>query len=386
MVTNLHRTGIGYICTIRNMSFSIHQKYMHRCIQLARKGAGNVAPNPLVGALLVYDNRIIGEGWHQKYGEAHAEVNCINDALVHPSVSEASISSSTLYVSLEPCAHYGKTPPCTDLIIKHKIAKVVIGCRDPFPAVNGKGIEKLQAAGVEVVVDVLEKECKELNKRFFTFHTRQRPFVILKWAQTADGFIAHSNLLQPGEGTLGSSSEDRLYISNEYTNRFVHKWRSEEAAILVGTNTALLDNPALTTRIWPGPSPVRAVLDTNLRLPTSLHLFDQSVKTIVFNSIKNAAEGNLIFYKIEKRNIVRQLLAGLYKMNIQSVLVEGGAALLQSFIDEGLWDEARVIAGKNITIGKGVVAPLLASPTLQEQITITGDELSIWVNKPGHKN
>ena len=252
---------------------------MHRCLELAGHGSGYVSPNPMVGAVLVHSGRIIGEGYHQRYGQAHAEVNCID------SVSETDrrlIGESTLYVSLEPCAHFGKTPPCTDLIIKHKIPKCVVGCRDPFKEVDGKGIEKLRAAGVHVEVGVLEKECKELNKRFFTFHTEHRPYIILKWAQTGDGFIAGP--LNPSASwrrTFEDSGEtkviqERLLISNEYSNRLVHKWRSEEASILVGTNTALLDDPELTTRLWTGPSPVRIVLDMNLRLPSSLKMFNDT--------------------------------------------------------------------------------------------------------------
>jgi diaminohydroxyphosphoribosylaminopyrimidine deaminase / 5-amino-6-(5-phosphoribosylamino)uracil reductase len=291
---------------------------MQRCLELAKKGAGYVAPNPMVGAVLVHEDKIIGEGWHQQYGEAHAEVNCI------ASVKEEDrslIAQSTMYVSLEPCAHFGKTPPCVDLIVQHKVPKVIIGCRDPFEEVNGKGIEKLRAAGVEVIAGVLENECKELNKRFFTYHTKQRPYIILKWAQTADGKIASLN---PSEGRTSDSDKteidyssqiihqnkttsviaeagspplegreaavERLLISNEYSNRLVHKWRSEEAAILVGTNTALLDDPELTTRLWPGPSPVRLVLDRDLKLPSSLKIFNQEVKTIIFNCIKQKRE------------------------------------------------------------------------------------------------
>jgi diaminohydroxyphosphoribosylaminopyrimidine deaminase / 5-amino-6-(5-phosphoribosylamino)uracil reductase len=344
---------------------------MYRCLELAKRGAGYVAPNPMVGAVLVHDDIIIGEGWHQQYGQAHAEVNCITHLADRGNLMNNTndlISNSTLYVSLEPCAHAGKTPPCADMIIKHKIPKVVIGCRDPFPEVNGKGIEKLQAAGVEVVVGVLEKECRELNKRFFTFHEKQRPCIILKWAQTGDGYMAlfelrsqpSQTLLAPQDGTLKDPAVERLLISNECTNRLVHKWRSEEAAILVGTNTALLDDPALINRLWTGPSPVRVVLDMDIRLPASLKLFDGSVKTIILNSSKQEEDGNLFYYKIEKdKNIVRQLLNALYQLNIQSVLVEGGAVLLQSFIDEGLWDEIRIIKNEELIINNGLNAPVL---------------------------
>ena len=244
---------------------------MSRCIELAKLGAGFTAPNPMVGAVLVYDNRIIGEGYHRHYGHAHAEVNCIASVKKE---DEPFIRQSVLYVSLEPCAHHGKTPPCADLIIEKKIPMVVVGSRDPFKEVDGKGIEKLQAAGVEVQEDVLEKECIDLNKRFFTFHTWRRPYIILKWAQSDDGKIA-------------KTGHSRVLISNDYTNRLVHKWRSEEASILVGTNTALMDNPSLDTRLWKGPNPVRLVVDKNLALPASLNVFDQKIKTIIFNTLKH---------------------------------------------------------------------------------------------------
>ena len=343
---------------------------MQRCLKLAELGVGHVAPNPLVGAVLVYAGRIIGEGYHQKFGEAHAEVNCIN------SVADADknlIAKSTMYVSLEPCAHVGKTPPCADLIIAHKIANVVIGCRDSFDAVNGKGIERLKAAGVHVVVDILKNECLELNRRFFTFHEKKRPYIILKWAQSSDGKIA-------GDGS------SRLLISNEYTNRLVHKWRSEEAAILVGTNTALLDNPALTTRLWPGNNPVRVVIDTELKLPMHLKLFDGRVKTIVFNCIKQVDDGMLTFYKLKKEeNMLLQIVSALYKMQIQSVIVEGGVKTVQSFIDEGLWDEARVICNEELIIGKGLNAPVLKNHLPVEEQKIKTDIISFFKNE-GIKN
>ena len=320
---------------------------MQRCLELARLGAGYVAPNPMVGAVLVHEKRIIGEGWHEQYGEAHAEVNCINKTIQNG--FEDLIHVSTLYVSLEPCTHFGKTPPCSDLIIKNKIPKVVIGCRDPFKEVDGKGIEKLRNAGIDVSLGVLEEECKELNKRFFTFHTQHRPYVLLKWAQTNDGFIAPA---------MDAANGNRLLISYEYSNRLVHQWRSEEASILVGTNTALLDDPALTTRLWPGLSPVRLVVDLNLKLPQSLKLFDQQQRTIVFNTVKHEEDGGTLYYQLtEDVNIVHQISNALYQLKIQSVLVEGGARLLQSFIDAGLWDEARVITNTQLEIGTGLKAP-----------------------------
>lgn len=341
--------------------------YMQRCLDLAVKGAGYVAPNPMVGAVLVHDNRIIGEGYHRQYGEAHAEVNCIQS--VSPE-DRPLISSSTLYVSLEPCAHYGKTPPCSDLIIQYAIPKVVVGCRDPFPEVDGKGISKLLAAGVEVKVGVLEKECRELNKRFFCQVEKRRPYIILKWAQTADGFIA------------GNGSE-RLLISNEITNRLVHQWRSEEAAILVGTNTAILDDPALTNRLWKGRSPVRMVLDRSLRLPGGLKLLDGTQDTIVLNTIKSGEQGKIRYYKIDpQRDIIEQVLKAANENNLQSILVEGGAKLLQSFMDTGVWDEARVVTNKNLFCKEGVVAPVLGQKDPVQVQHIQSDNICTFINTP----
>jgi diaminohydroxyphosphoribosylaminopyrimidine deaminase/5-amino-6-(5-phosphoribosylamino)uracil reductase len=331
--------------------------YLQRCLDLAQLGAGYVAPNPMVGAVLVYRDHIIGEGYHRRYGEGHAEVNCVQDAenravqirkMFNADVAEV-LRQSRIYVSLEPCAHFGKTPPCADLIIEKKIPEVIIGCRDPFVQVDGKGIEKLRNAGVRVSTGVLEAESIELNKRFFTFHTHRRPYIILKWAQSANGKIAGE------DGT-------RVLISNEFTNRIVHKWRSEEASIMVGTNTALSDDPSLTTRLWPGNHPVRIVLDMKLRLPGTLQLYDGTVKTIVFNSIKQEENNNISFQRVDPAlPLAAQVCEALYHMNLVSVLVEGGAQLLQSFIDEGMWDEARVITNTQLEIKSGVSSPLLYS-------------------------
>jgi diaminohydroxyphosphoribosylaminopyrimidine deaminase/5-amino-6-(5-phosphoribosylamino)uracil reductase len=378
-----------------------YEKYMNRCLQLAAQGAGYVAPNPMVGAVLVYNDRIIGEGFHQKYGGPHAEVNCIN------SVNDADmplIGKSTMYVSLEPCAHFGKTPPCSDLIIQNKISKVITGCRDPFKEVNarlparaparlnhsgggtdgndavgqGKGIEKLRAAGVEVEVGVLEKECQHLNRRFFIFNRAHRPYIILKWAETADGKIA-APLNPPGGGTLENSVKPRILISNEYSNRLVHKWRSEEASVLVGTNTALLDNPELTTRLWPGPSPVRLVVDMDLKLPSSLKLFNGHQRTIVFNSKKHDEQEDILYYQVtEDVNLVHQIINALYQLKIQSVLVEGGAKLLQSFIDESLWDEARIIKSSELRVQSGLAAPGLPMAVKTEELKLGNDRIQIF--------
>ncbi|KAI9435669.1 diaminohydroxyphosphoribosylaminopyrimidine deaminase [Russula earlei] len=321
----------------------------------------------MVGSVLVYENRIIGEGYHRQYGQAHAEVNCIN------SVAEKDkhlVSRSTLYVSLEPCAHFGKTPPCSDLIIEKGIPHVVVGCRDPFEQVNGKGIEKLRAAGVAVTVPVLEPECKQLNKRFFTFHTQHRPYIILKWAATADNRIA------------APAGLSRLLISNEYTNRLVHRWRSEEAAILIGTNTALQDNPSLTNRLWTGHYPVRLVIDTQLRLPTTLQVFDRQQKTIVFNYTRQEEQHNLHYYQLEnKAPLLPQILQAAHQLSIQSILVEGGAQLLQSFIDNGLWDEARTITNETLVTGSGLHAPLLSGHSLTRTEKIHNDTIRYFNNQ-----
>lgn len=317
---------------------------MHRCIELAKKGAGNVAPNPMVGAVLVFENRIIGEGYHQQYGKPHAEVNCINN------VSQTDvhlISQSTLYVSLEPCAHHGKTPPCADLIIQNKIPVVVVGTGDPFKQVDGKGIERMQQAGVKVIYGILENECIELNKRFFTFHLQQRPYIILKWAQTADA-------------KMSSGTAKRLHISNELTNRLVHQWRGQEAAILVGTNTVLLDNPSLNVRLAAGNNPVRLIVDMNLRLPQHLNIFDKSQPTIIFNSVKHTEDENLLYYQLTgETNVVQQILNACFQLKIQSLLVEGGSQLLQSFINDDSWDEIRMIINNKMFAGEGLLSPVI---------------------------
>ena len=336
---------------------------MHRCLQLAKLGAGTVAPNPMVGAVLVYKNSIIGEGYHQQYGQAHAEVNCINYV---KATDQSLIENSTLYVSLEPCAHYGKTPPCADLIIKNKIPNVVIGCRDSYTEVDGKGIQKLQQAGIKVVTGILGKDALELNKRFFTFHTKHRPYIILKWAQSADGKIANEDF-------------SAVKISSEITNRLVHKWRSEEAAILIGTNTALHDNPSLTNRLWQGNNPIRLVIDRQIKLPAFLYIFDGAVKTIVFNQVKNEEQPNVIFYKLTAgEDMLADLLNALHQLNIQSVLVEGGAVLLKSFIDKNYWDEARVITNQQLTIGDGINAPQLKNNSLINTEKIGSDLISFY--------
>lgn len=330
---------------------------MFRCIELAKLGAGHVAPNPMVGAVLVHEGQIIGEGYHEQYGQAHAEVNCINS--VHPADRHL-IPNSTLYVSLEPCSHFGKTPPCCDLIMQEQVKKLIIGCKDPFEqVVKGKGIEKLQAAGVEVVEHVLEDACLQLNKRFFTFHKKKRPYIILKWAQTADKKI-------------GSSNTERLLITNELTNRLVHKWRSEEAAILVGTNTVMLDNPSLDNRLWNGKSPVRFVIDKDLKLPSSLKMFNDERLTFVFNTRRDDHNKTVFFVQLDEyrqadKFDLQEIIEHCYHTHVQSIIVEGGSRLLQSFINENLWNEARIITNESMNIADGLQAPVLTGKLFKEE-------------------
>lgn len=327
------------------------QLFMRRCIELASLGSGYAAPNPLVGSVIVHDEKIIGEGYHMKFGEAHAEVNAINAV-----ENKDLLPYSTLYVNLEPCSHFGKTPPCADMIIRNKIERVVIGCTDPNPLVSGKGIEKLQNAGCTTEVGILEEECRNLNRRFLTFIKKQRPHIILKWAQTENGFIA------PADRT-------RTDISNEFSRTLVHRWRSEESAILVGTNTALYDNPRLDSRLWNGRNPLRIVLDKNLRLPANLNLFDHSVPTLVITEQSRANETNLEFHSTDfSGDFLQRVLSILFEKHIQSVLVEGGTQLLGTFIKEGLWDEARIFTSE-LSFPEGVRAPQISGKKIfQEDI------------------
>ncbi|MFC4230796.1 bifunctional diaminohydroxyphosphoribosylaminopyrimidine deaminase/5-amino-6-(5-phosphoribosylamino)uracil reductase RibD [Parasediminibacterium paludis] len=349
---------------------TLHEQYLLRCLQLAKLGEGNVAPNPMVGSVLVYDNRIIGEGYHQQYGQAHAEVNCIN------SVAKADmhlIPLSTIYVSLEPCAHFGKTPPCSDLIIKHGIKKVVVGCTDSFKQVDGKGIEKLRLSGADVTVGVLENYCRALNKKFFTFHEKKRPFVMLKWAETANRKI-------------GTNTNNRLLISNNFSNRLVHQLRQQNAAILVGTNTALLDNPSLTNRLWYGKNPTRLVIDKDLTLPTHLQLFNQAERTIVFNYIKQEEREKLTYYKLNKEaDLLEEILAACYQLNIQSLLVEGGTKTLQSFIDQDVWDEVVIITNNSLVVNNGVSAPILSHHVKAKQTVLLNDIITYFTNPNNSK-
>ena len=340
-----------------------HEDYMQRCLQLADLGSGYTAPNPMVGALLIHDGRIIGEGYHQHYGGPHAEVNCL---LSVAPADRLLIPYSTLYVSLEPCCHFGKTPPCTDLILREKIQKLVIGCRDPFPAVNGKGIDILKANGVMIEYPVLENLSIQKNRRFFTFHLQKRPFIILKWAQSANHMMA-------------AESGRRILISNKLSNRMVHKWRSEEAGILIGTETALLDNPELTTRLWPGKSPVRIVLDRERRLPDSLKIFDEKTPGIILNGKIEKQSGNLLYKKIDSdRFDIPAVLSALHASHILSVLVEGGRKLLQSFIDAGIWDEIRIITNQELEIEDGISSPEFRNAKLAHTEILGTDIISFY--------
>ena len=339
-----------------------HEHYITRCIELAKNGFGTTNPNPMVGSVIVYDGQIIGEGWHRKAGEPHAEVKAIR-SVKDPSV----LDKATIYVSLEPCSHFGKTPPCCDLIIENKIPNIVIGTVDSNIKVAGNGIKRLKEAGANVIVGILEKECHELNQRFFTFHEKKRPYIILKWAQTQDGFIAPSE----------KKEQKPVWITNSYSRQLVHKWRAEEQAILVGTQTVIDDNPQLNTRDWEGNNPIRVIIDQNNRIPKTADVFDNQVKTIVFSKNKAMLTSeNTIFEEIDfQQNIAHQIVERLYQHQIQSVIIEGGAKTLQTFIDDKLWDEARVFIG-NGQFGNGIKAPVLnVYPSKKEKIGT--DELLI---------
>lgn len=330
---------------------------------MARNGLGTTYPNPLVGSVIVHNGEIIGEGWHQKAGEAHAEVNAVN------SVQDKSLlSEATIYVSLEPCSHFGKTPPCCDLIIHHKIPNVVVGTVDPFAKVAGNGIRKLVEAGKNVTVGILEDDCNELNKRFFTFHQKKRPYIILKWAESQDGYIA----------PLHKDEQKPVWISNTYSRQLVHKWRSEEQAILAGTQTVIDDNPKLNTRDWSGNDPIRIVLDRTGRIPDNAAVKDGSVKTIIFTEAENMQNTTSLFFEncIFDTKLPHTIMATLYRHDIQSLLIEGGRQTLQLFIDAGLWDEARVFKGA-IMLNEGVKAPAIKGTVINRQ-QIMNDELLIF--------
>jgi diaminohydroxyphosphoribosylaminopyrimidine deaminase/5-amino-6-(5-phosphoribosylamino)uracil reductase len=312
--------------------------YIKRCIELAQKAVGKTYPNPLVGSVIVHNGEIIGEGYHHKAGENHAEINAINSVK-----NKELIPESTIYVSLEPCAHYGKTPPCALKIKELGFRKVVIGAMDSHDKVNGKGKKIIQDAGIEAISGILENECIHLNKRFFTYHEKKRPYIILKWAESSDGFLDKD--FKP------------TAISNTLVNQFVHQLRADEHAILVGTRTALNDNPGLTVRNTEGTNPVRILIDFDLKVPQHFKIYNNEAKTLVLNSIKEKTEGHIQFIKIKKENFLAELMEALYKEQIQSVIIEGGSCTLQQFIDAGLWDEAIVIKNENLQLESGTKAP-----------------------------
>lgn len=336
-----------------NYNLTTHELYMTRALQVAKNGLGTTRPNPMVGAVIVKDDKIIGEGYTKPYGSAHAEVNAINSVK-----DKTLLQHSTLYVTLEPCSHYGKTPPCSDLIIQHKIPKVVIGCIDDNPEVSGRGIKKLEDSGCNVITGVLEKACKVHHQRFFTFHNKKRPYIILKWAQSSDGFIA------PKE----KDTQAPVWITNAYSRQLVHKWRAEEQAILVGTNTVLEDNPSLTVRDWKGENPIRIVLDKNSGLDGDLNIFNSKAKTLTISQ-------SSIDYK---QPIAQQICTLLYNEHINSIIIEGGTKTLETFINEGLWDEARVFYGA-IKFHEGIKAPNFNRVESSKQ-KIKDDTLKIYYN------
>lgn len=354
-----------------------HEKFMCRCFDLALQGQGQVAPNPMVGSVLVHNNSIIGEGFHQAFGKAHAEPNAINSLS-----KQELLQNSTLYVNLEPCSHFGKTPPCVNLIINKKIPKVVIGTPDPNKLVAGKGISLLKEKGTEVLVGVKESECRDLNKRFFTWHLCKRPYIILKWARSADGFI---DLERPAGTPIGPN-----WITSPIARTLVHKWRSEEQAIMAGTNTVLKDNPRLNVREWSGKDPLRVIIDRKLKLGNHYHVFDKSQETLVFTGKQTSTETEKVSEPfaatVNHANTVKtryatinfdddpelQMLEILYRNNIQSLIIEGGAYTLTRFIEKGLWDEARIFTGTTL-FKEGIRSPRITGKYLQE--TMIGNSL-----------
>ncbi len=336
------------------------EKYMERAIQLAKLGKGRVSPNPLVGCVIVKNGRIVGEGYHQNYGEAHAEVNAVNSV-----ANQKDLVGSVVYVTLEPCSHHGKTPPCSDMLITKKVGAVKIACLDPNPKVSGNGKRKLESVGIHVEVGLLDKESRFMNRRFLRFYEDKRPYIILKWAETKDGYIARKNF-------------DSKWISNSHSRKIVHKWRAEEDAILVGKNTALYDNPRLNVRDWEGNNPTRIVIDHNLDVPGDYHLLDGTIPTMIFNNKKTASNENIDWVQIERDDPLRGVLHEMWKRRIQSVIIEGGANTIQQFIEEDLWDEARVFHSA-IEFGDGIEGPKLSGNLLRET-DVNGDNLKIIQN------
>jgi diaminohydroxyphosphoribosylaminopyrimidine deaminase/5-amino-6-(5-phosphoribosylamino)uracil reductase len=333
---------------------------MQRALELALKGQGSASPNPMVGCVIVYDDKIIGEGWHEKFGEAHAEVNAVNSI-----ENKELLSDSVFYITLEPCSIHAKTPACTDLILKYRPKSVVIASKDPNPKINGTGISMLENAGIQVIYGLLEDKSIVLNRRFFVSVSQNRPYIILKWAQTADGFIARKNY-------------DSKWISNEKSRQLVHKWRTEEDAILVGYNTVKYDDPLLTARNWPGRNPVRVIIDLNLKLADSLHVFDGDEKVYLVNIENDLSQGNISQVKVSAKNYISDTLAYLWEQNIGSLIIEGGAKTINNFLAKGYWDEARIFTAENM-FGEGIAAPSIEEDPSEEQ-NILGDRLSTIYN------
>ncbi|MDA3894362.1 MAG: bifunctional diaminohydroxyphosphoribosylaminopyrimidine deaminase/5-amino-6-(5-phosphoribosylamino)uracil reductase RibD [Salinivirgaceae bacterium] len=340
--------------------------FMERCLQLAKKGQDAAAPNPMVGSVIVCNGQIIGEGYHQKCGMAHAEVNAINSV-----VSKELLEKSTIYVSLEPCAHHGKTPPCADLIIGNRIPNVIIGMQDPFAKVNGEGIKKLKHAGCNVKVGILENKCAELNREFIVFHTKKRPYIILKWAQTLDGYM--DRIRESGE------TGEPNWITNEVCRALVHKWRTEVQSIMVGTNTAIIDNPKLNVRSWVGKAPIRIVIDKQLKIPNSHHLLDGLQPTIVLNERISEIKGPTEYLKFDfGKEFLRDLNQYLFQRSITSLFIEGGQELLNTFISQSNWDEARVFTG-NKYFNKGIAAPKIKGTMIVNE-KLRDNNLAVYKN------
>jgi len=353
----------NYICGMDS-----DEKYMRRCLELAALAAGSASPNPMVGAVIVGEGRIVGEGHTAPYGGPHAEVNAVNDAIRRLGERRARdiFKKSTIYVSLEPCAHFGKTPPCADMLAVNGFAKVVIGCLDPFGKVDGRGLRKLRGAGMDAVVGVLEDACRFANRRFFTRIKEQRPYVILKWAQTADGFFA------PPDGR-------QQWISNEASKQLVHRWRAEEDAVLVGTRTAKLDNPSLTTRLWKGRNPKRILIDRDLEIRAEANILNEDAETIIFNAVKTDWQGRRKYIQVENFPLYlpQNILYQLHLLDVLSLIVEGGSKTLRAFIDAGLWDEARVFTSPD-RWGAGLPAPRMAREPAETQ-KVGNDRLDVYL-------
>lgn len=344
-----------------NHDHQTDEQFMLRALELAQAGRGFVSPNPMVGSVIVCDGEIIGEGWHKQYGGPHAEVNAVNAV-----ADKKLLAESTVYVNLEPCSHVGKTPPCADMLVAHRVKRVVIANRDTNPLVSGRGISKLEESGIAVTTGILEREGRDINKRFFTAMEQRRPYIILKWAQTADGFLARE----------GGNSK---WISNEFSRQLVHKWRTEEDAILVGAGTVQQDNPRLNVRDWTGRNPVRVVIDRSLTLKGDFHIFDGTQRTILYNTQQDDASNRHTTIRLRQETFLRDLLSDLLERKIQSIIVEGGLKILEAFIVAGFWDEARVFTSVE-RFQKGIPAPALRGNLVKREM-IMNDMLEYYTQR-----